>query len=188
MDKIERAKLQRKYQNKRVNAQKENILFRLTFEDFLKLADEANITSKEMCIKGYHLSRRNDKGSYEIGNCRFIPYGQNYSEKKISKKSRIASAENVKKAYAELNGEKKKIHQSRAKVNRKKWWDSLSEKEKREFLLENHDNTLTDQEIKRRHDVIRSIPDCFGRLAKASKILGLTPQVIGRFLKKYPIK
>jgi hypothetical protein len=79
------------------------------------------------------------------------------------------------------------FYKEKSKINRKKWWDSLSEQGKNDWLLRNK-SILSDDEIKRRHDIISQIPDSFGRLTKASKILGLKSQVVGRFLKKYPIK
>jgi hypothetical protein len=97
MEKTERRNLQIKYQNKKINAKKENIIFDLSFDDFVELADKANISSANMNIRGFHLSRYNDTGAYKIGNCRFITCEQNYKEKKISDKSRAASRNNVKK-------------------------------------------------------------------------------------------
>lgn len=75
--------LKNKFYNKRTNALKEGIGFLLSFEDFLFLLDEANITVEDLHIKGYHLSRFNDSGDYTIENCRFIPYLVNYSEKRF---------------------------------------------------------------------------------------------------------
>ena len=90
-------KLKQKFWNKRVNAHAEKIEFKLSLEDFVQLMEEANITIKDLHITGYHLSRNNDSGAYEIGNCRFKPYLENYAEKKLSEKSRKASIENISK-------------------------------------------------------------------------------------------
>jgi hypothetical protein len=94
--------LRQKFQNKRVNARKEGIPFRLSVDDFVSLVKEAGLTADDLHIKGYHLSRYCDSGAYEIGNCRFVHYLDNYGEKKISDKARAASAENLKKALAAL--------------------------------------------------------------------------------------
>ena len=91
-------KLKRRYINKRVNAAKENIPFKLSFEEYVRLLIDAEIKSSDLGIKKYHLSRYNDSGSYVDGNCRFVWYTVNLGEKKISEKSRIASRENAKRA------------------------------------------------------------------------------------------
>lgn len=93
---IER-KLKQKYWNKRVNAKAEGIEFSLSLDQFVQLMNEANITIDDLHIKGYHLSRTNDTGAYEIGNCRFKHYLINYAEKKVSDKARKASSENMKR-------------------------------------------------------------------------------------------
>lgn len=80
---------------KRFNAEKEGIEFVLTKEQILSLLATAGITPKDWNLRGYHLSRYNDQGNYEIGNCRFILASQNYREKKISQASRAASARNI---------------------------------------------------------------------------------------------
>lgn len=87
--------LKRKFWNKRVNARKENIPFELTLDDFVGLMEIANITIEDLHIKGYHLSRYNDSGGYSPENCRFIYYLDNYAEKKVSDKQRLASSINM---------------------------------------------------------------------------------------------
>jgi hypothetical protein len=183
----ENRRLKMKYYNKKIHSKEQDIPFELSMEEFMQLTKEANITSKDIAHNGYHLARYNDSGAYKIGNCRFIYYKENYAERKVSDRSRNASMINVKKAIAVLNGENKAYYKEKSKKNKLKWWNSLSDKEKRDFYLKNYDSTLTDEEIKRRHDVIRQIPNKKGRLTKASEILKITPQVIGRFLKKYPL-
>jgi hypothetical protein len=176
--------LKQKYYNKKVNAEKEKIDFKLSFNEFKILAEQANITDVDMSIKGYHLARNNDSGAYEVGNCRFIYYKENYKEKKVSDKVRETSKVNVKKAYEELNGKNKLIYQKKAIDGKNKWWDSMSDEDKKVYLSK---YSLTEKEIKRRHDIIMKIPDRFGRLTKAAKIIGVEPAVVGRFLKKYPL-
>ncbi len=174
--------IRRKYSNKRVNAEKEKIVFDLTIDEFKKLAKEAGITADDMNIKGYHLARINDSGSYVYGNCRFIYYQQNYSERKVSEKSRMASKKTL---INFMKGESKSDKNKRMKKaikNSKKYWDSLTDEERNKKV-----HPLKEDEIKRRHDIIRTIPNKFGRLTIASKLIGIKPQVVGRFLKKYPI-
>lgn len=74
-------KLKQRFINKRVNAAKEGVKFNLSFEQFCSLLEDAKIKSSDCGIKSYHLARNNDQGSYEIGNCRFLHYLENYQEK-----------------------------------------------------------------------------------------------------------
>lgn len=67
----------------------------------------AGIKESDLHIKGYHLSRYSDKGDYSMDNCRFIHYLDNYAEKKVSEKSRKASAENIRN----YNKKKNDCHQ-----------------------------------------------------------------------------
>lgn len=83
--------LKQKFWNKRVNAKKEGIDFCLTLDKFLALMREAGIQESDLHIKGYHLSRYFDNGAYKEGNCRFVPYLDNYAEKKVSAKASAAS-------------------------------------------------------------------------------------------------
>lgn len=78
-----------------MNAKKEGIDFNLSLMEFIALMQEANINENDLHIKGYHLSRFNDEGDYSITNCRFIHYLENYAEKKVSAKSRLASSNNI---------------------------------------------------------------------------------------------
>ena len=87
--------LKQKFWNKRVDASKEGIEFSLTLEEFVALMEDANISIDDLHIKGHHLSRYNDSGSYTKDNCRFVPYLVNYSEKKVSDKARNASRQNM---------------------------------------------------------------------------------------------
>lgn len=90
-------KIKQKFWNKRVNANKEGIVFSLTLEQYVQLMDDAGLSVSDLCIKGYHLSRKDDSGAYEIGNCSFKFYLDNYAEKKVSDKARHASSENMKR-------------------------------------------------------------------------------------------
>jgi hypothetical protein len=179
----EKNAINHKFACKRCNASKEGIYFKLTLEEYIALSKEANITSTDIKPNGYHLSRFNDSGAYEVGNCRFLFHKENIKERKISDKNRQASKENISKFNKTETKEKRVLRIDNANRERKKWWDSLSEEEKKDRL-----GYLDEKEIKRRHDIIRKIPDKFGRLTIASKLIGIKPQVVGRFLKKYPIK
>lgn len=92
-------KLYRKFSNKGVNAQKENIPFLLTFDEFCTLLKDAGITSSQLGFTGdnYVLARYGDKGNYEVGNCRFITQIENAKEKTVTDKSREASRNNAAK-------------------------------------------------------------------------------------------
>ena len=85
------------FKNKRINAAKANIPFELTLDEYIQLMNEANIKVNDIGHRGYHLSRYNDTGPYKIGNCRFIPYTKNLSEKKISDKIRETARHIIKK-------------------------------------------------------------------------------------------
>ena len=87
---------------KRYNAQKEGIQYYLLNEEVCFLLAEADITVEDWSFMGYHLSRYNDVGDYIFGNCRFIPYHENYREKKITETSRAASRAQAKKPTSEL--------------------------------------------------------------------------------------
>lgn len=113
-------KLPMKYSNKRVN---ENLMFLITPIEFLRLMESAKIKSSDLHIKGYHLSRFEDKGNYTFENCRFIHYSLNYKEKKISRASREASKRNIILA----NKRRTNIVSSAMK----KYWASLKEEAKK---------------------------------------------------------
>lgn len=76
-------KLRRRYSNKRVNAQKENIPFNLTYEQYIELVNDAGLKSSQLGFtgEGYVLGRNNDSGGYEPGNCKFITQKENSDEK-----------------------------------------------------------------------------------------------------------
>lgn len=74
-------KLKKRYTNKRVNAAKEGLSFELTFSQFCELMRRRGISSSELGVRGYQLSRKGDTGGYFWGNCRFLTYKQNAREK-----------------------------------------------------------------------------------------------------------
>lgn len=104
----EHNKLYLKFSNKRVNAQKEHIPFNLTFSEFTDLLNDAAISYNDLGIKGYHLARFNDTGDYSKDNCRFVWYTENYAEKKISEKSRIAAKANIEKFQKSVTPSRRK--------------------------------------------------------------------------------
>lgn len=93
-------KLSQRFVNKRVNARKEGIPFDLTYAQFVDFMRCAGIVSSQCGIKGYHLSRTGDTGSYSVGNCFFRWYLDNLHEKKVTDASRTASSRNIAKATA----------------------------------------------------------------------------------------
>lgn len=76
-------KLRQRYSNKRVNAQKENIPFNLTYEQYMELVNDAGLKSSQLGFtgEGYVLGRNGDVGGYEPGNCRFITQKENADER-----------------------------------------------------------------------------------------------------------
>lgn len=88
-------KLRMKINNKRFNAKKLEIEFNLTKREVKKLLREAGITSSNWCHKGFHLARYNDIGNYDFDNCRFIPCHENYGERKITDRMKLAGSRNM---------------------------------------------------------------------------------------------
>lgn len=126
-------KLYRKYSNKKVNAHKEKIDFLLSFEEYEQLVKDANITVDDIGIKGYHLARYNDTGNYELGNCRFIYYLDNYAEKKITIATREAARQNIVNFMASVSVDEKHKIAKKAAATRKNngtehvIWESLTD-------------------------------------------------------------
>ena len=77
-------KLRQRWNNKRVNAEKENIPFALSFEEYTVLVEQAKLKSSDLGFTGknYVLARYNDTGAYVVGNCRFITHMENMAEQK----------------------------------------------------------------------------------------------------------
>lgn len=113
-------KLYQKYCNKKINASKENIGFYLTFDEYKQLMIEGGFKSSDLGFTGNNivLARYEDSGDYTIDNCRFITQFENIQEKKITEKSRIASANNMIEFNKTRKGKKmnpeqlKKYHES----------------------------------------------------------------------------
>jgi hypothetical protein len=167
--KLSRA-LYRKYSNKRVNAEKENIPFRLTYKEYKTLLNEAEITYKDIGNKGYHLARYNDEGAYEVENCRFIHYLENIKEKKVSEKSRKASRKQALKLLSKLTSE------DRTRIGR------LGGK------VGGGHNKLTEQEIKNRiYQIEESHIDLqkYGWVSKVGKLLNISHTQVRRFMKEH---
>jgi len=139
-------KLKQKFKNKKVNASKENIRFELSFDDIIKLLEDAGIKSSHWSNDGYHLARYNDTGDYIYGNCRFISMEENIAERKTSEMMIKASVENIKKATPES----KKLGLLRSKkwsdyVDRRKENASLNEAKKENLKHPSYKGTKNSQ-------------------------------------------
>ena len=160
----------RKYSNKRVNAKKERIEFKLTYDQFKLLLEEAGITHEDIGNNGYHLARYNDEGAYEIGNCRFIFYKENIAEKKISEKSRRASRKNALKSLAKMTKEDRSRY---GKIGGK---------------IGGGHNKFSTEEIQER---IKKIDESeinlqkYGWVSKVGKLLNITHTQVRRFMKQH---
>ena len=70
-----------KWKAKISNAPKKGNVCLLTFEEYVTIAKESGVINPNeisTSIDSYHLSRFNDIGNYEVGNCRFIKHYDNY--------------------------------------------------------------------------------------------------------------
>lgn len=163
----------RKFSNKRVNAKKEGIEFLLSYEEFLTLMGNANVTVDDLHIKGYHLARYHDRGAYSIDNCRFIPYLDNYSEKVISEKERNAGKENLRRYRESLTPEKiSEIAKKIADIRRKRG------------TLIVPDNSIDAAELNRRLKVISNYDKSKrGWVMACSRELGISHTQLRRFIK-----
>lgn len=76
-------KLIRHWRNKCVNAKKEGLECKLTFDEYCQLVKKAGLKSSQLGFTGdgYVLGRYNDEGDYTIENCRFITQKENNDEK-----------------------------------------------------------------------------------------------------------
>lgn len=110
-------KLHRRYINKRVNAEKENLKCELTFEEYCNLVRVAGIKSSQLGFTGdgYVLARYGDTGNYTVSNCRFITQAENAREKRLSQKSIEASRDNMKR----LNDRRKNDPELQASIMKK---------------------------------------------------------------------
>jgi len=75
-----------KYCHKERDAKKKNLLFNLSFKEYLYMLSEAGISASQIgvTITDYCLGRIDDSGGYEYGNCRFITVRQNFDERRVS--------------------------------------------------------------------------------------------------------
>lgn len=75
--------IRKKWWYHRNNAKRKGVNSHLTFEDYCKKLEEANITADDIGtgIDKYHLGRIGDEGDYTIDSCRFITHRQNRQEK-----------------------------------------------------------------------------------------------------------
>lgn len=95
--------LWRKFRQKKRNAEKINIGFELTFDQYCELLSLAKIKSSNVGVSLYHLARYGDIGPYKIGNCRFVTYLVNLSEQKITLTDPAKISAGL-KAYFAANG------------------------------------------------------------------------------------
>lgn len=73
----------RKYNDLRARAPRRGIECRLTFEQYLKLAVRAGLSSPDdigLAPHNYCMGRKGDVGNYVWGNCRFITVARNHRE------------------------------------------------------------------------------------------------------------
>ena len=68
------------YNDKRCSSKIRGIECNLSKDDVRYLLNEAGITIWGVGRKGYYLSRHNDQGPYEIGNCEFKWWEDNVKE------------------------------------------------------------------------------------------------------------
>ncbi len=172
----EESKCYRKFSNKRVNAKKEKIEFKLTFEEWKKLLIEAKISYNDIGIKGYHLARFNDSGPYEVGNCRFVYYLDNLKEKKFSQKSKEASTKNI----TTYNKSTSKEERQRTIQKFKETWSK-----KREHYKPH--NILSREDVIKKYELITSLVDLNrrGAISKAAKLLNCSHTCIRRYINRY---
>lgn len=84
--------LYRKFRKKRAAAKHQGIGFELTYAEWCVLVAEASIKSSDLGLNGnlYALARYGDSGPYRVGNCRFVTYSENNTEKVFTDKAREA--------------------------------------------------------------------------------------------------
>lgn len=94
-------KLYMRYNNKKIDAKKNQIGINMSFEEFCQLMVDAGVKSSQLGRgrDDYQLARYGDSGDYVVGNCRFITQLDNARERKVSDKSR----ENSKRSAAIMN-------------------------------------------------------------------------------------
>ena len=92
--------LNNKYRHKKWNAKRYGRVCFLTFKEYVDLVREAGIKSSDIGSCGYHLARYEDRGDYQVGNCRFIPRQANMDERQPPDCAKISRAM---KAYYSTN-------------------------------------------------------------------------------------
>lgn len=169
--------IRRKYSNKKVNAAKEKISFELSLKEFILLMVDAGITVVDLGVKGYHLSRYNDSGSYSYTNCRFVPYYVNFSEKKISEKARRSSRKNILRHNVSLSKEEYVQRGLKAAATRKI----------RGTCTGGHNRLSSDIINERLTSIKNSDIDLtrYGWVNKVSKLLGISHTQVRRFMNLY---
>lgn len=75
-------KLRQKILNKRVNADKIGLAYKMSVSELLDELEFAGIKSSDWCVGKFSLSRFKDEGDYIVGNCRFLLQGDNAKERK----------------------------------------------------------------------------------------------------------
>ena len=153
-------KLKTKWINKRVNAKKENIEFKLTYDEYCTLVKEAGLKSSQLGFSGdgYVLARYNDDGPYAYDNCRFILQSENAKEKKISARMIASSKRNLIKMneHNKLISKEERSNQIKTgQRNSKKYQDMLAKKHEQHLLyLENKRKSVVGSSNVQRHSGI----------------------------------
>ena len=166
--------LRSKIAMKRTNAAKEGIGFYLTESDILDMLEKAGIAIKDWSYQGYHLARFNDKGDYEVGNCRFIPRLENVKEKKVSERVREASSKTITAYNYSLTPEQRQEKARRSGLSRRGKPRSAS----------HPGNTISLENHREKFEKVKHLePHRYGFNTRASKVLGCSSQYVGRMLK-----
>ena len=132
--------LKSKINFKKWNATKEGLEFLLTKEEVVKLLEEAGITWEQWSFSGYHLSRYNDSGNYERGNCRFLPALENWREHKFTEAQRLAAQEHGRTLFKYKTPESNKRGGERMLATKIRNGVTLSRKCEPECTCKRHQN------------------------------------------------
>lgn len=130
---IDLKKTKTKFNNKKHHAIALGIGFELSFDEYVQLLVEANITEQDIHQTKYNLARYNDEGPYKYGNCRFILQAENIAERKTSEKMRESSRKNSKKMI-EIGNKPENLQ--KRKEGQERYWSILRERtaKKRELM------------------------------------------------------
>lgn len=175
-------KLYSKFLNKRNNAAKEGIDFLLSYSNFKALVKDAGLSSSDLGFSGggYVLARFGDEGPYSLTNCRFITQKENAAERKVTKRSRLASRKNVKSATRALYAIPKKIRKAQLSDGGSKGAASRNAYVKEE--LEKSDRKLKQVDV---DTEIVNYP-VFGWKTRLARQFSITKRVLDRFLERNP--